>query len=76
MFLKVYEPGTVYSIFSDQPERLADKNDWQHYVYQAGECALHGTYVGTTGIELCRNDFDHNTASSCMHVATENLPYF
>ena len=26
-------------------ERLVDKNGWQHYVYQAGECALHGTYV-------------------------------
>ena len=55
---------------------LVDKNGWQHYVYQSGECALHGTYVRATGIELCRNDFDHNTASSCMHVATENLPYF
>ena len=57
-------------------ERLVDKNGWQHYVYQAGECALHGTYVRATGIELCRNDFDHNTASSCMHVATKDLPYF
>ena len=26
-------------------ERLVDKNGWQHYVYEAGECALHGTYV-------------------------------
>ena len=25
-------------------ERLVDKNGWQHYVCQAGECALHGTY--------------------------------
>ena len=33
-------------------ERLADKNGWQHYVYQAGECALHGTYVRATGIAL------------------------
>ena len=22
-------------------ERLVDKNDWQHYIYQADECALH-----------------------------------
>ena len=57
-------------------ERLIDKNGWQHYIYQAGKYALHGTYVRATGIELCRNDFDYNTASSGMHVATENLPYF
>ena len=57
-------------------ERLVDKNGWQHYVYEAGECALHGTYVQATGTELCRNDFDYNTASSCIHIATENLPYF
>ena len=23
-------------------QRLVDKNVWNHYVYQAGECALHG----------------------------------
>ena len=34
-------------------ERLVDKNGWQHYVYQADECTLHGVYVrGATGIEL------------------------
>ena len=33
-------------------ERLVGKNGWQQYVYQAGECALHGTYVRATGIEL------------------------
>ena len=38
-------------------ERLVDKNGWQHYVYQPDKCALHGTYVRATGIELCRNDF-------------------
>ena len=32
-------------------ESLVDKNGWQHYVYQADECALHGTYVRATGIE-------------------------
>ena len=50
-------------------ERLVDKNGWQHYVYQADKCALHGTYVRETGIELYQNDFGlHNTASSCMHA--------
>ena len=60
-------------------ESLVDKKGWQHYVYQAGKCALHGAYVRATGIELYRNDFccHHNTASSCMHaVNTQNLPYF
>ena len=33
-------------------ERLVDKNGWQHDVYEANECALHGTYVRATGIEL------------------------
>ena len=33
-------------------ERLVDKNGWQHYVYQADECALHDSYVRGTGIEL------------------------
>ena len=42
-------------------ERLADKNGWKHYVYQADECALHGTYVRATRIELCRNDFATTT---------------
>ena len=42
-------------------ERLVDKNGWQHYVYQADECALHGTYVRATGIELYRNDFATTT---------------
>ena len=42
-------------------ERLVDKNGWQHYVYQAGECALHGTYDRATGIELYRNDFAATT---------------
>ena len=32
-------------------ESLVDKNGWPHYVYQADECALHGTYVRVTGIE-------------------------
>ena len=52
-------------------ERLVDKNGWQHYVYQADECALHGTYVRATA------DWDrvipkwfchHNTASSSIHA--------
>ena len=47
---------------------MADKNGWQHYVYQADECALDGIYVRATGIELYRNDFATNTASSCMHA--------
>ena len=38
-------------------EKDLDKNGWQNYVYQADECALHGTYVGATGIELYGNDF-------------------
>ena len=42
-------------------ESLVDKNGWQHYVYQAGECALHGTHVRATGIELYRNDFASTT---------------
>ena len=42
-------------------ERLADKNGWKHYVYQADECALHGTYVRATRIELYRNDFATTT---------------
>ena len=42
-------------------ERLVDKNGWQHYVYQTDECALHGTYVRATGIELYRNDFATTT---------------
>ena len=29
-------------------ERLVDKNGWQHYVYQAGECAIHGVYFRAT----------------------------
>ena len=41
-------------------ERLVDKNGWQN-VYQADECALHGTYVGATGIDLYRNDFATTT---------------
>ena len=51
-------------------ERLVDKNGWQHYVYQAGECALHGTYVRATGIELAIPKWfcHHSTASSCMHT--------
>ena len=38
-------------------ERFVDKNGWQHYVYQADECALHDTYVRATGTELYWNDF-------------------
>ena len=38
------------------------QNGWQHYVYLAGECALHGTHVRATGIiELYRNDFATTT---------------
>ena len=35
-------------------ERLVDKNGWQHYVYQADECALriYITYVRATRIEV------------------------
>ena len=35
-------------------ERPVDKNGGQHYVNQADECALHGTYVRATAwrIEL------------------------
>ena len=29
-------------------EKLVDKNGWQHYVYQADECAIHGAYVRAT----------------------------
>ena len=51
-------------------ERLVDKNGWQHYVYQADECALHGTYVRATGIELYWNDFATTTQLqvACMHA--------
>ena len=42
-------------------ERPVDKNGWQQYVYQAEECALYGTYVRATGIELYRNDFTTTT---------------
>ena len=42
-------------------ERLEDKNGTQHYVYQADECALPGTYVRATGIEFYRNDFATTT---------------
>ena len=38
-----------------------ERKAWQHYVYQAYECALHGTYVRATGIELYRNDFTTTT---------------
>ena len=31
------------------------------YVYQADECALYGTYVRATGIELYQNDFAATT---------------
>ena len=41
--------------------KVVDKNGWQHYVYQADECALHGTYIRATGIELYRNDFATTT---------------
>ena len=44
------------------------KTCWQKWfttlslsVYQADECALHGTYVRATGIELYRNDFATTT---------------
>ena len=30
-------------------ERLVYENGWQHYVYWADECALHGTYDRATG---------------------------
>ena len=43
-----------------------ERKAWQHYVYQAYECALHGTYVRATGIELYRNDF---TTTTQLHVA-------
>ena len=42
-------------------ERLVDKNAWQHYAHQAGECALHGAYVRAIGIELYWNDFATTT---------------
>ena len=42
-------------------ERLVDKIGWQHYVYQADECALNGTYVQATGIESYQNDFATTT---------------
>ena len=42
-------------------ERLVNKNGWQHYVYQADECALNSTYVRATGIESHRNDFATTT---------------
>ena len=29
-------------------ERLVDKNGWQHYVYQVGECAIHSVYFRAT----------------------------
>ena len=44
-------------------ERLGDKNDCQHYIYQADECALHGTYVRAAGIELYQNYFTTTTHS-------------
>ena len=50
-------------------ERLVDKNGWQHYVYQADECALHGIYVRAIGIELYRNDF----ATFKLHACSEYL---
>ena len=50
-------------------ERLLDKNGWQHYAYQAGECALHGTYIEATGIELYRNDF----ATATQRASSEYL---
>ena len=49
-------------------ERLADKNGWQHYVYQADECVLHGTYAQARVIPKWFCHHNHNTASSCMHV--------
>ena len=42
-------------------ERIVNKNGWQHYVYQADECALNSTYVRATGIESHRNDFATTT---------------
>ena len=53
-----------------QRERLVDKNGWQHYVYQADKCVLHGTYVRATGIELYWNDFATTTQLqvACMHA--------
>ena len=55
-------------------ERLADKNGWKHYVYQADECALHGTYVRATRIELYRNDFAcHHNHSFKLHACSEYL---
>ena len=38
-------------------ERLVDKKGWQHYVYQADECALHGGYVATY-VMICSNNWD------------------
>ena len=57
-------------------ERLVDKNGWQHYVYQADECALHGTYVWATGIELYWNDFATATQLqvACMHAYMQWIP--
>ena len=38
-------------------------------VYQADECALHGTYVRAIGIVLYRNDF----ATFKLHACSEYL---
>ena len=46
------------------------------YVYQADECALHGTYVRATGIELHRNDFATITTklqAVKLHACSEYL---
>ena len=43
-------------------ERLVGKNGWQHYVYQADECTLHGANVRPTGIE--NNDFATTTTDN------------
>ena len=42
-------------------ERLVDKNGGQHFAYQADKCALHGTYVWATGIELYPTDLATTT---------------
>ena len=53
---------------SERIERLVDKYGWQRYAYQADECALHGTYVRGTGIELYWNDLATTTQlqAACM----------
>ena len=48
-------------------EKLVDRNGWQHYVYQADECALHGKYVRATGKEY-QNDFVTTIQLQVLHA--------